>query len=243
MGQTTLLEILSRAGGFPKTAGKQLIVYRNHRPIPGSASSGNTILHLNLEKLQAGDMTANIRLEEGDTIFIPKARAFFVLGEVQKPGIFPLDKETTALEALTMAGWFSDKATPSGVKVTRSIPGGKQETFSLDVSGSVPRDGAFKIQDGDTILVPKGNTFFVFGEVRSPGAYQLTKETNILEGITIAGGFTGKAAPGRTRVIRNTPKGQEVIYIDMNAIIKGGQRDKAIALQENDVVVVPESIF
>ena len=64
------------------------------------------------------------------------------------------------------------------------------------------------VQEGDTVYVPKGNTFFVFGEVKKPGAYQLDRDTNILEGITIAGGFTDKAAPGRARVIRNTPTGQ-----------------------------------
>jgi hypothetical protein len=44
-------------------------------------------------------------------------------------------------------------------------------------------------------------------------------------------------------VIRNTSKGQETIHIDMNDIIKRGEREKAIVLKENDVVVVPESFF
>jgi len=242
-GPTTLLEILSKAGGLSKTAGKQLILVRNHRAIPGGAPSGNTILRLNLEKIQAGDAADNVRLEDEDTIFVPKAHAFFVLGEVKTAGTFPLEKSTSVLEAVTIAGGFNDKAAPSGVKVIRRAPDGGEETIPLDLSGPVPRDREFKIQDGDTVLVPKGNTFFVFGEVKKPGAYQLDKETNILEGITIAGGFTDKAAPGRTRVIRNTARGRQVIDIDMNDIIKRGQREKAIRLQENDVVVVPESFF
>ena len=69
------------------------------------------------------------------------------------------------------------------------------------------------------------------------------KETNILEAITIAGGFTDKAASSRTRIIRETSKGTQVLNVDMNNIIKRGERDKAILLQENDVVVVPESFF
>ena len=87
------------------------------------------------------------------------------------------------------------------------------------------------------------NTFFILGEVKKPGAYPLEKETNILEGVTIAGGFTDKAAPGRTRVIRRSPTGQHTIDVDMNDIIKPGQRDKAMRLQAGDVVVVPESFF
>ncbi len=86
-------------------------------------------------------------------------------------------------------------------------------------------------------------TVFITGEVRKPGSYQLDREISVLEGITLAGGFTDKAAPGRTRILRNTPSGQEVLYVDMNDVMKRGQREKAVMLRENDVVVVPESFF
>ncbi len=241
-GPTTILEILSRAGGLSKTAGKQLVLVRSqHRA--GAEGTGNTILRLDLDKVQAGDATQNIRMENEDTIFIPKANSFFVLGEVKHPGTFPLDKEITALEAVTIAGGFNDKASPAGVKLIRRTSDGKQETISLDLSGPVSSDRSSKLQDGDTVVVPKGNAFFVFGEVKKPGAYQLERATTILEGITMAGGFTDKAAPGRTRVIRNTPAGQQSITVDVNDMIKRGRGSKAMLLQENDVVVVPESFF
>ncbi|HET7875180.1 MAG TPA: polysaccharide biosynthesis/export family protein [Methylomirabilota bacterium] len=86
-------------------------------------------------------------------------------------------------------------------------------------------------------------TVFILGEVKKPGSYQLDGEASVLEGITLAGGFTDKAAPGRTRILRNTPNGQEVLYLDMNDVMKRGQREKAVQLKENDVVVVPESFF
>jgi len=240
-GPTTLLDVLSEAGGLSKTAGKQLTLVRNHRP--AGAPAGSTILRLSLEKIQSGDAADNIRVEDEDMILVPKGHAFFVVGEVKSAGTFPLEKATTALEAITLAGGFNDRAAPAGVKLIRRTPDGKQETVSLDLSGTIPRDRDVPIQDGDTLLVPRGNTFFVFGEVKKPGAYQLEKDTTILEGITIAGGFTDKAAPARTRVIRNTAGGQQVIEVDMNDILKRGRRDRAIPLQENDVVVVPESFF
>jgi len=242
-GPTTLLEIISKAG-LSKTAGRQVVVVRNERPTAGGDATGNVILRLDLGKIQAGDSRENIRVEDEDMVFIPKGLAFFVLGEVKNAGTFPLDKPTSVLEAITLAGGFNERAAPSGAKIIRRSGDGRQETISLDLSGGVPKERDFAVQSGDTILVPKGNTFFVFGEVRKPGSYQLDKETNVLEGITIAGGFTDKAAPGRVRVIRNTTTGQQqVIEIDMNDVIKRGNREKAVALQENDVVVVPESFF
>ena len=238
-GPTTLLEIVSKAGGLSKAAGKQLILVRS----AGAGATGNTIFRVSFDKIRSGDASENVHVEDRDIIFVPKAHAFFVLGEVKTAGTFPLDKETTVLDAVTLAGGFNDRAAPSGVKLIRRATDGQQETISLDLSSSTSRDRTLTVQEGDTVYVPKGNTFFVFGEVRKPGAYQLDRSTNILEGITIAGGFTDKAAPGRARVIRNTPSGQTVLDVDMNDIIKRGQRDKAIQLQENDVVVVPESFF
>jgi len=241
-GPTTLLEILSRAEGLAKGAGKQLILVRRQQSSAGPAT-GNTILRFDFDRIQRGDASENVLLQDQDLIFVPKAHAYFVLGEVKSAGTFPLDRETTALEAVTIAGGFNDRAAPSGVKLIRRLPDGQQETTSLDLSGQSAADRNTKIQEGDTLFVPKGNTFFVFGEVKKPGAYQLERDTSILEGITIAGGFTDKAAPGRARVIRNTPTGQQVFNVDVNDLLKGGRREKAILLQENDVVVVPESFF
>ncbi len=174
-----------------------------------------------------------------------------VSGEADKPGVYYLSGPTTVRDILSRAGGLS-KAAGSQVVLVRAASlreaAGKSPeagTLRLNVARVLAGDPAENVQvgDGDTLVVPKGNTFFVFGEVKKPGAYQLEKETNVLEGITLAGGFTDKASPGRVRVIRSMGGGQQVISVDMNDVIKRGQREKAIPLLENDVVVVPESFF
>jgi polysaccharide biosynthesis/export protein len=157
-GPTTLLDILSKAGGFASAAGKQVLLVRNQ----GASNGSGAVLRLSLDKIQAGDSSENSLVQNQDIVIVSKAQAY---------------------------------------------------------------------------------SYFVFGEVVKPGAYPIEKETNILEGITVAGGFTPKAAPGRTRVIRTTPKGQQVIEVDMNDILRRGREAKSVMLQESDVVVVPESFF
>lgn len=174
-----------------------------------------------------------------------------VSGEADKPGVYYLSGPTTVRDILSRAGGLSKSAGSQVVLVRaeslRESAGKSAETgtLRLNVARVLAGDPAENVAlfDGDTLVVPKGNTFFVFGEVRRPGAYQLDKDTNVLEGITLAGGFTDKAAPGRVRVIRSTGAGQQTISVDMNDVIKRGQREKAIPLLENDVVVVPESFF
>ena len=157
-GPTTLLDLLSKAGGFASAAGKQVLLVRNH----ATANGASVVLRLNLDKIQAGDAAENAPVQSRDIVIVSRSQAY---------------------------------------------------------------------------------SYFVFGEVKKPGAYAFDKETNILEGITVAGGFTDKAAPGRTRVIRSGPQGQQVIEVDMNDIIRRGREAKSVMLQESDVVVVPESWF
>jgi len=176
-----------------------------------------------------------------------------ILGETARPGVFYLTGPTTLVDVLSRAGWLSKSAGRQILLVREQPvagPGAPSSNATIqrinidDIqSGNSAKN--VPIQAGDTLFVMSrdDNNYFVFGEVKRPGAYPLEKETNILEGITIAGGFTDKASPSRTRVIRVGTTGQQVLQIDMNDVIKRGQRDKAVRLQANDVVVVPESFF
>ena len=180
------------------------------------------------------------------------AKKVFVLGEAERPGAYVLTGPLTLWEILSQAGGPSKLAGNQLILVrpqNKIVPGQQQaarensiQRFSIGQIQAGVMEENIPLQNGDTILIPKAQGFFVLGEVKTPGAYKLEQETTVLEGITLAGGFTNIAAPGRTRIIRTTPKGEEIIQVDMNAIIKQG-RDKAIRLRENDVIVVPESFF
>jgi polysaccharide export outer membrane protein len=176
-----------------------------------------------------------------------------ILGEMARPGVFYLTGPTNLVDVLSKAGWLS-RGAGKQILLVRDQPltgsgarGDNTTIVRLSVDKIQAGNAAenVRVQAGDTVFVVSrdDNSFFVFGEVKKPGAYPLERETNVLEGITIAGGFTDKASPSRTRVIRVGTTGQQVLEVDMNDIIKRGQRDKAVRLQANDVVVVPESFF
>jgi polysaccharide export outer membrane protein len=74
---------------------------------------------------------------------------------------------------------------------------------------------------------------YVTGEVSKPGSYPFQEGMTILKAVALAGGFTDKAAPGRTKIIRKGTDGREVT-------IRARMED---SLQPEDVVVVAESFF
>lgn len=238
-GPARLVDVLSQAGGPAKSAGRQAIVVRAPRPEgplpPGAA--GATTFRVSLKRLLEGDPAENLPLQNGDTIFIPKVTSVFVLGEVVRPSAYALEKDTSALEAVTLAGGFTDRAAPAGAKVLRKRTDGTQEAIEVDLSGTDPRARETLLVEGDTLLIPRGNSFFVSGEVKRPGAYQLDKSTTAIGGIALAGGFTDKAAQAQTKVIRRLPSGDEqTVVLDLSGL---DARARDFPLRDGDTLLVP----
>ncbi len=236
-GRTTVLDVLSQAGGPGKNAGRQIVVVRFPRsegPVaPGAA--GSVTFRANLRRLLDGVAEENILLQNGDTVFVPKLTSFFVLGEVLRQGAYAMEKETTALEAVTLAGGFTDRAAPGGAKILRKRPDGGQDTIDVDLTAAQAREAY--LAEGDTLLVPRGNTFFVSGEVRKPGAYQLEKSTTAFGAVTVAGGFTEKAGQSQAKLIRRLASGQEQTQVLDLSGADPAARD--FALKDGDTLLIP----
>lgn len=237
-GQVTLVDILSQAGGPGKAAGRQLLVIRGAKTEGPSApgASGSTTIRVTLKRLLEGDRAENVVLQSGDTIFIPKTTSVFVLGEVVKPGAYTLEKDTSPLEAITLAGGLTDSAASSGVKLLRKRDAGAQETIELDLTGADPRAREIFLAEGDTLLVPRGTSYFVSGEVKKPGAYQLGRSSTAFSAITTAGGFTDRAGPAQVKLIRRSASGEETLVLDLSG---SDPRARDLPLRDGDTLLVP----
>lgn len=177
-----------------------------------------------------------------------RSRKIYVLGGVAKPGMYELTKTITLLEALSRAGGLSNNAARHAV-ISRSKKRPQNETIEEPIKVDLKRlldegDTSLNvnIHDGDVIQIPSTNSYFVFGEVKSPGLYAIDKDLTILQAITRAGGFTKIAAPSRTKVIRGKNGTEETIKVDISDIIKG-DKEKDIYIKADDIVVIPESFF
>lgn len=85
----------------------------------------------------------------------------------------------------------------------------------------------------------------VIGEVKTPGKYELPGEKNmtLMQAIAMAGGFTKFADITKTKVMRLEDGKKKTIVINVKSITERGDKDKDIALQAEDIIVVPESFF
>ncbi len=85
-----------------------------------------------------------------------RSKQFYIYGEVQKPGSYPLISHITVLKAIVTAGGFTDFSRKSGVKVLRKMEG-KKQTIKVNVgkieSGKLDRD--IELQADDIIIIPE----------------------------------------------------------------------------------------
>ena len=146
-GDMTLLAALAKAGSVTAMAGREVVIVRAARK-PGSsngeAPTDSEILKINLAELQAGNMSLNLALQDGDTINVPKAQSIFLTGQVKNPGGYAVDPGMTVLQALALAGGVTDRGSSGRIQILRTIDG-KQKELKAKLTDVV--------QPGDTIVV------------------------------------------------------------------------------------------
>jgi len=87
--------------------------------------------------------------------------------------------------------------------------------------------------------------FFVLGEVKKPGVYQLDKPKTLIEGISEAEGFTLDAKPSYVLLIRGGPTNPKPTYqvLDMEKVFKEIDMTQNVALRQEDIIYVPASAY
>ncbi len=235
----TLLEIISKAGGVTGNAGRDIMIVRpaseaSLQQPTGLDSKSSEIIHVNLQALLSGDVAENVDVQNNDTIYVPKTSVFSVFGEVGSPGSYPLDKELSILEAISLAGGPTQEADPQRLELLRR-DGDEQQKIIVNIKELLEAsDGSEEllIQDGDVIYQPRAKFYFVLGEVTKPGRYALEDGLTVTKAISVAGGYTDRAAKSRVQILRDENGDQNKHRAEPNEIV-----------QSQDIIEVPQSFF
>ncbi len=150
-GGMTLIEAIARAGSTLPSASGEVVVVRPKQPnprapvLPGE-STGSEVLNASIKDLQSGNLSHNLELRDGDTLFVPRAEYAYVFGQVKSPGSYSIQKDTTVLQALSLAGGVTDNGAMNRIRVVR-IAGGQKKEIKVKLTDLV--------QPGDTLIVPE----------------------------------------------------------------------------------------
>ena len=152
-GDMTLIEALARAGSTTADAAGEAIVVRPKTgakagsPTLPTQTDASDVIRVDILDLQGGLLSQNLVLQDGDTIFVPRAETLYVFGQVKNPGAYAIKaKNTTVLQALSLAGGVTERGSTSRIKIVRLVDGRKVELKAK--LGDV-------VRAGDTIIVPE----------------------------------------------------------------------------------------
>ena len=162
-----------------------------------------------------------------------------VLGEVAKPGVFPVLGTRSLLDIISEAGGTTPTASKE-VTIQRRLDG-SMLTVKLSRNARASLEADVEIQPGDKIIVPRAGIVYVIGNVHQPGGFMMQNEGRIslLQAVAMAGGANGTASLNRAKLIRKTAEGYVEIPVSLKNILNGQDSDRE--MQAEDILYIPNN--
>lgn len=205
-------------------------------PLVGSVPVGGMSVAQAEKTIAAALAKGQILNEPQVTILLLQVRGnqVSVLGQVQRPGRFPLETTTMRVsDMLALAGGV----TPQGddVVVVSGTRDGQPFRKAVDIPSLFQADRSAEdvlLQPGDTLYVNDAPSFYIYGEAQRPGTYKIQRGMTMLQALAEGGGPTARGTE-RLRLHRKAPDGS-VMQLEprMNEPVQPG-----------DVLYVRQSLF
>jgi polysaccharide export outer membrane protein len=193
---------------------------------PGAASKKIADL------LEKGGFIRNAQVNMIVTVM--QSQQVSVLGQVNRPGRFPIDGTRNLTDILALAGGVGADAGDAITLIRNNNGQSRKEVIDLlDMVRSNGTPGNVEVLPGDVIYVERAPRFYIYGEVQRPGAYRLEKNMSVLQALSVGGGLT----------LRGTERGVRVKRRDENGKMQTMRVEHDDLVKVDDVIYVQESLF
>lgn len=157
-----------------------------------------------------------------------------VLGQVTKPGRYPIEGKRSVTDILALAGGVGPEGGETAIVVrTRSGKTSREVIDLLDMVRSADMKQNLDIVNGDMVYVERAPKFYIYGEVQHPGGYRLERNMTVVQALSVGGGLSPRGTERGVRIKRRDAKGVlRVLKVEHDDL-----------LQVDDVVYVQESLF
>ncbi len=191
------------------------------------------------EQLIAGDFVKDPQVE----VFVTEYanQAIYVLGEVTKPGAYPLVGDHRLFDLITAAGGFSPRAGKT-ITITHHENPSSPQVIRFSRHPNLAADN-IEIAAGDTINVGQAGVVYVVGNVQHPGGFLLDgdQQLSVIQALALAAGSRPGAAMKNARIVRTTAQGQQQVVVNLSKILASKSPD--VILQDQDILYVPNSVL
>ncbi len=206
-------------------------------PLLGSIKLGGLTVAAAERLIADGLKNGNFVRAPQVSVFVSQVRGnqASVLGQVNRPGRFPLEAPDLRLsDLLAMAGGIAISGADSVIVVgSRNGQRFRQEVDLSKLFGSADSDADMLVLNGDVMFVERAPVAYIYGEVQRPGAMRLERGLTVLQALATGGGLTQRGTQKGLRLHRKSADGKlQVLEPTMDE-----------ALRDGDVVYVRESLF
>ena len=157
-----------------------------------------------------------------------------VLGQVNRPGRFPLETVSRVSDMLAMAGGATITGDDSAIVI--GLRDGKPFRKVIDIPALYLNERSNEdiiLTGGDIIYVHRAPVFYIYGEAQRPGAYRIERGMTIMQALAQGGGHTVRGSEWRLRLHRKNADG----------VVEKLSPEMTDTVQPNDIIYVRESIF
>lgn len=207
-----------------------------------------TLNVLNMSAAQLETMVA-LRLKDGGYLQNPgvsvqirqlRSQLVSVIGEVQRPGRYPIQGKMSVLEAIATAGGLTQRADKTVVLLRKPPPDKgvevQREEIAIQLDSLTGQLGGrldAPLLNDDVIFVGIQKLFYIHGEVRRPGAYPMESGMNVMKAISLSGGVSERGSERRIKIHRYN---NQKILNELPAI-------PSTPVQADDVIHVDQRLF
>jgi len=133
-----LTDVLATAGGVAGTGSDMVTI----------VSTGNRKTDVDLAAMfRNGDLTKNVELQPGDTVYVHRAPMVYVYGEVQKGGAYRVEPHMTVMQAIALASGITPRGTDRGVKLSRRDANGNVRKIDVALTDPVQPDDVIYVRE------------------------------------------------------------------------------------------------
>lgn len=136
-----LSDFLAVAGGIAPGGSEEVTILTNR-------SGKQEKIEVDLgAMMRNGDLSRNVQLEPGDTIFVQKAPLVYIYGEVQRAGAYPLAQNMTVMQALALGGGVTVRGTERGIQISRRTGNGGTNRIDARLTDRVQPDDVIHVKE------------------------------------------------------------------------------------------------
>lgn len=137
----SLTDVLARAGGINGEGDDDVVVVRNL-----NGKETRTAIDVS-QMYRTGGRSSDLRLENGDVVYVKRAPQFYLYGQVQKAGAYRLQPQMTVMQAIAVGGGLTPRGTLHGLRIERRSADGRVSRVSVQPGDLVRADDVVMVRE------------------------------------------------------------------------------------------------